>query len=476
MTLSGLFRARVPTRSTAMTVLDLLVIGNLFALIVIGLTGGIDGTVFRMTRAERPILFLIILIPLRITLGGPSRVLWMTAETRRQWILAFRQSVLDRLPASGVDVAFALIVTRPISVALGFIANVLFTPHSSRPFPLPFDREKIAEVFAAWDSGWYFDIASRGYYFRPEGQSSIAFFPLYPMLMRAAAWPFGGTDRAIWLAGIGISWLAFVLALLALHRLTERLCGDRQVARRAVLYLALFPFSIFFTRVYAESTFLLTSVLAVSRAHEGRWWRAGVWGALATLTRPNGILIGLPIGLMACRGCSSREVWRRLMALGLMPLALAGYCGYAFWLSGDPLAWMKAESQWGYSIGHPPWQLLVDLIGRLLKYGPYDYFFVSNRAVFHLFHGLAAILFLMLMPAIFKRLGPAMGAYVLVSLLVPLSGNALEGIGRYASVLFPAFIVIGTLKSPRLHEAILIGGSMFRVFLASLFATGQPIY
>ncbi|MDQ3488331.1 MAG: hypothetical protein M3468_11435 [Acidobacteriota bacterium] len=54
---------------------------------------------------------------------------------------------------------------------------------------MPFKREKLAQIFAGWDSGWYFDIARRGYYFDPEGQSSIAFFPLYPLLMGAVAWP-----------------------------------------------------------------------------------------------------------------------------------------------------------------------------------------------------------------------------------------------------------------------------------------------
>ena len=44
---------------------------------------------------------------------------------------------------------------------------------------------RFAETFAAWDSGWYFDIAQRGYYWSASGQSSLAFFPLYPMLMRA---------------------------------------------------------------------------------------------------------------------------------------------------------------------------------------------------------------------------------------------------------------------------------------------------
>ena len=57
-------------------------------------------------------------------------------------------------------------------------------------------------------------------------------------------------------------------------------------------------------------------------------------------------------------------------------------------------------------------------------------------------------------------LGLALGAYVAVSLYVPLSGNALEGIGRYAATLFPVFMLLGSVvRSRRVHEAILIGSA-----------------
>jgi hypothetical protein len=458
--------------------LELIVALYGFALVAIVVTGGVDLGFVSLTQAAKPILVLLILVPVRLALGGDS---WLVNAGRRvvpsRAIAAARAQMIDRVPPAIADVTFAIVATRTASIALGFVANVIFMPTRQGSFPLPFKDPKLVETFAAWDSGWYFDIASRGYYFNPAGQSSIAFFPLYPMLMRAAAWPFGGSDQAIWIAGIVVSWVAFALALIELHRLTHRMFGDREVARRAVLYLAVFPFSLFFTRVYAESVFLLTSVLAVSSAYDRRWWRAGAWGALATLARPNGILIGLPLVLMACvEWRRPLELARRLAALLPVPLALAGYCAYVYSLSGDPLGWLSAEAHWGYSLGHPPWEQLLKMIGRIEKYGVYDYFFVSKLAAFRLFHGVAALMFLVLTPAIFKRLGVAMGAYVLASLLVPLSANALEGIGRYAAVLFPAFMLVGSFKSPRLHEAILIIAPLFLALFISLFVTMYPIY
>ena len=59
---------------------------------------------------------------------------------------------------------------------------------------------------------------------------------------------------------------------------------------------------------------------------------------------------------------------------------------------------------------------------------------------------------------------------------IPLSGNALEGIGRYAAVLFPAFMVVGSFTSPRVHEAILVASALFLALFVCLFATGRPIY
>jgi hypothetical protein len=444
------------------------------ALLLIAVFGGFDLGVVSFTNAAKPILMLAMMVPLRIALPADPWLMRGSAQVG-SWIRGVRARVA--IPSAITDALFVTVVTRSATVAVAFLANVLLTPARERAWSMPFETAKFAEIFAAFDSGWYFDIAQRGYYFSADGQSSVAFFPLYPTLMALVAAPFGGTDRAIWGAGIAISLAAFTLALCALHRLTEKLTGDRTVAYRAILYVAVFPFSLFFTRVYTESLFLLTTVLAVSRAYDGRWWAAGAWGAAATLTRPNAILIALPLGLLAMRDAPAlRTIVARATPLALLPAALAGYCAYVYSLSGDPLAWLSAQTQWGYSLGHGPWQQLLKMMNRLVEHGLYGYFFVTPLAPFRLLHGTVALLFLALVPSIFRRFGVALGSYVLVSLLVPLSSNALEGVGRYAVVLFPAFMLMATAKSPRLHEAILIVSALLLALLNCLFVTLHPIY
>lgn len=461
----------------AALVLDLVIAAYAAALAILAVTGGVDLPLLTLHGAAKPLLVVVILLPIRLTMGGDS---WLSAQVRGPVAGAWarmRTAVCARLSPAVIDVGFAYLTTRLAIVATGFIAVVLFSTWMPPSITFPFRAEKLWAVFAAFDSGWYFDIAKRGYFFSTTGTSSIAFFPLYPLAMRALAWPFGGGDRAIWIAGLVISAVAFALALLAIYQLTEKVLGDRQSARQTVLYLAVYPFSFFFTSVYTESLFLLTSVLACSCAYDKQWIRAGLWGALATLTRPNGILIGVPLLLLAVQDRSKpKDLAGRLAALLPVPAAMAGFCAFAYRLSGNPLGWLAAQAQWGYSIGHRPWQQLQTVLELVLRNGLYDYFVVSKLSPFWLFHGVVALIFLALTPAVFKRLGLAMGAYVLVSLLVPLSGSGLEGIGRYAAVLFPVFMLAGTNRSPRLHEAILIVCSIFLALFASLFVTLHPVY
>ncbi len=456
--------------------LDLLITAYGLGLCLIAVTGGAELGVVSVHGAAKPLFVLVLAVPVRLAIGGRSWLGDLTQIAIRQasaWWAVARAHV----PAAVADSLFALVVVRMASLPAGFIANLVFDPARERGFALPFRYEKFMETFAAWDSGWYWDIARRGYFFSNDAQSSIAFFPLYPVLMRLVAAPFGGGDAATWIAGIAISFTAFALALVAIHRFTERVCGSREIARCTVLLIAVFPWSLFMTRVYAESIFLLTSVLAVSRAYDGQWRQAGVWGALATLARPNGILIAVPLLLLALHDNPGwRQIASRWIRLIPVPLALAGYCAYVYTLTGDPLGWISAQKHWGYSLGHPPWQQLLRMVGELMTYGPYEYFFISEIAPFELLHGVPALVFLILTPAIFRRFGAAMGGYVLVSLLVPLSSNTLEGLGRYASVLFPAFMLVGSTAPARAYEAIVIGSLVFRTLLVCLFVTWHPIY
>ena len=96
------------------------------------------------------------------------------------------------------------------------------------------------------------------------------------------------------LAGVVIANISCLGAFALLRVLVEREYG-RVVARRALLYLAIFPLSFFLAAAYSESLFLLLSLATFLALSERRWLLVGVLAALTTLTRPVGILLLVPI-------------------------------------------------------------------------------------------------------------------------------------------------------------------------------------
>ena len=79
--------------------------------------------------------------------------------------------------------------------------------------------------------------------------------------MRHVGRLFGRTQGDVFLGGVLVAWLSFVLAMVALYYLA-RLDLPRRGAERAVLLTSIFPFAFFFGVAYSESTFLLFTVLA----------------------------------------------------------------------------------------------------------------------------------------------------------------------------------------------------------------------
>ncbi len=76
--------------------------------------------------------------------------------------------------------------------------------------------DALLQPLARWDAVWYLRIADSGY---AGSDARAAFFPLYPLLVRGLATPFGAAPGALLAAAYVVSLGAFLVALTLLHRL-----------------------------------------------------------------------------------------------------------------------------------------------------------------------------------------------------------------------------------------------------------------
>ena len=268
-----------------------------------------------------------------------------------------------------------------------------------------------------------------------------------------------------WLVGgIIASNLALIIGLAYLVALI-RLDFDVLVARRTVLSVLVFPTSLFLSAVYPESLYLAMSVAAFYYARRRRWWLAGVFGAVATLARPHGILICAPLAFeyMAQRQFSTRAVKRDVLALGLMPAAFVIWAAYLFVLSGVPLLVLQAGAPWHRQLT-APWQVLQTFFSEPLvvhsyAHSPLDLLFASA--------------FLVLTIVSWRLLRPAYALYTTLLFVVMMSSGLLTSIMRYELVLFPAFVVLSVAMRNKRFRNIYVTASLgLGIVFMEAFARG----
>ena len=203
------------------------------------------------------------------------------------------------------------------------------------------ERSHVLGALGAWDGRWYRTVAANGYLLQPGRQSDPAFFPFYPLLLRALH-SFG---LGYLMAGLLLSQLAFLAALVAIEVLTRDLF-DASFARRTVVYLALFPMGFVFSMAYPESIVLCAIALAAVAALRGRWIAAASLMALGSLARPETLFVSIPLLALALRERGPR----RGPAFGAVLAPFAALGSFALYLGltlHDPLAWTHAERAWG---------------------------------------------------------------------------------------------------------------------------------
>ncbi|MFJ3231496.1 mannosyltransferase family protein [Streptomyces sp. NPDC086787] len=211
-----------------------------------------------------------------------------------------------------------------------------------------------------WDWTHYRHIAEYGYFgpfpgVAPASDNRVAFFPGFPLLLRAVH-----TLTGEWVvAGLLISLVSGAVAVVALARIAGLDRPDSALAgRRATAFLLLSPAAVFLAAGYTESLFLAFALPAWLAAKNRRWAVAGVLTALATATRISGLFLAAAIALecvLAARGGHrGRGLWRSLPWCALPAVPAAAYTLYLYANTGDWMAWKHAEERGWYRDFHTP--------------------------------------------------------------------------------------------------------------------------
>jgi hypothetical protein len=389
------------------------------------------------------------------TVQRVARLLQVRAETRQIVVFAF-----------GI---------RVFTAAAAVLANILFPLAQRQQFTVFDHPDVLWDTFARYDSGWFYGIARHGYQYVEGGRNNLAFFPLYPLLMRHVGRLFGNARSDYYLGGIIVSWIAFIGAMLLLYHVA-RLDLSRRAAQRAVWYTAMFPFAFFYGVVYAESLFLFLLLASVYGFRTRRWTLAGVAGALACCSRVSGVFALPALALLAWRSVEDRS--DRLKAAGAFALATSGIVGYSIYvysLSGSPFEWAASITRWDYMPGRAPMTPIFGMLGQFLP-DPIGYLTQDPMGPYDVLNGITATVCLAAIPFVWRQFGAAYGVLMLVSLWVPLSSGSFEGLGRYSAVLFPMCLWLATFRSPQVQGWTFALFGMAYMLCLALFTNLHPIF
>jgi hypothetical protein len=344
----------------------------------------------------------------------------------------------QRRPPAGADAGWVLLLFAASRLTL--VALILFSRQIVERGPHVVVSTQIEhggtlfDILTQWDGNWYRLIAQHGYG-PPMPEIAAAWFPVYPLLVRAVEF----VVRDFQVASLLVSNGCLIAAALLLMRLL-RLDYDELVCRRTITFLMFNPVSFYLSSAYTESTFLLLSIGALFAARQGKWLVAALSGACLSATRPPGLLIGAPLFAEYLiqwkeRGRSAQTFFRpHLLLLALVPAGLAVYLLYLYMQRGDFFLPMHAQASGWEKTLTLPWQTFL---------WPRS-FPASHIPLYQAIVGSALIL---TGAGFFLRLRPTYLVYGVLSILFYLAWGSLEGLPRYVSILFPLYLVLALLSS-----------------------------
>lgn len=226
----------------------------------------------------------------------------------------------------------------------------------------------LVQILDSWDGHWYLDVVRDGYphhimdnvtYFVPDARA--AFFPLYPMVVRAIDWVIPGGPVSISLL------LNFVLGavFVAIVGVIARRLFDARTSERAMIIAALFPGSFVLSWAYSEAALLTVAGLCFLALSRRSWLLAGILAAFGTAARPNGLALVAACAVASLIAIKDDRDWASLVAPVLAPVGFVGFMWFLRWHTDEDWAWFRVQREaWkeGTSFGATAVERTLDFV------------------------------------------------------------------------------------------------------------------
>ncbi|HRY82947.1 MAG TPA: hypothetical protein P5232_04610 [Candidatus Moranbacteria bacterium] len=305
-----------------------------------------------------------------------------------------------------------------------------------------------------WDSYWYLDIVKNGYYLRSDNTlSNVAFFPLYPTLIKILGTIFLGNFV---LAGWFLSIIFLFFACAYFHKFLKEFHPEIS-PEIPIIFMLVFPTAFFFNIVYTESMFLFLTLATFFYAFKKNFWLAGLFAFLGALTHSNGVFLALPILWKIWETYG----WKSTFTLKIIPVFLAPIASFAFLAYSavkfkDFFLFFKLESAWG----------------RSFKLNMEHFQFFSHPAIVNFaMDAFFTILIIAVIFLVYKKLSLLYAIFMSLTVLSALTSGTLMSIGRYSLVLFPLFILLAKVKNKTFQMSWIFASTLFLALDIMLFVS-----
>lgn len=330
-------------------------------------------------------------------------------------------------------IVLAIFIISKLLVLTAGYAGYFMIPEENSFRKLITDNE-LLNPWAQYDGRAYLDIAENGYRADFDGGGNYGFYPFYPLLIKVFS--FVGYDLSAFL----ISNIFSLLGVVLLYFIIKKEFGD-EVTKKSVFYLLFFPTAYFFTAMYTESLFLFLSLLTFYFARSEKWFLAGIFGFLSSLTRVQGLLLFLPLLYLYLKQKQFKfdRIKPNILFIFLIPAGIIVFFTYLYLITGDFFIQFTSFAA-NYTAFSMPWTPFINAFTGLINA------MELKNVLYHSFNIFISLFFVGLSLISFKYMEKDYSIYFLLSALLPLFSSNLVAVSRYLITIFPAFILLPLLE------------------------------